>query len=455
MLDVQTLREMVADDRLETVLTAFPDIYGRLVGKRVTGAFFVDEVLEHGIHACDYLLACDMEMDPVPGYSFTSWAKGYGDFRPVPDVKTLRLASWIEKTAVVLCDLYEEEGESLIRIAPRTILRDQIERARTKGYLARGATELELYLFQDSFEDAARKQYVGLEPFGRYIEDYHILQGTKEEPLVGAIRHHLDRSGVPVESSKGEWGPGQQEIIIRYADLLEMADRHTIYKHAAKEIAWQHGHAITFMAKWDERYAGNSCHIHISLWDESGSKPLFPGNEKVETLRVSPVFLRFLGGWMAHLRELFAFYAPYPASYKRYVAGSFAPTGIAWSHDNRTAGFRIVGQGASLRIECRAAGADANPYLAFAATLAAGLDGIERKTEPPPIFTGDVYKAVDRPQVPHSLNEAIGELEKSAWARATFGGDVIDHYLHFFRTERRKFDEVVTDWERRRYFERA
>lgn len=455
MLDVQTLREMVADDRLETVLTVFPDIYGRLVGKRVTGAFFVDEVLEHGIHACDYLLACDMEMDPVPGYSFTSWAKGYGDFRPVPDVKTLRLASWIEKTAIVLCDLYEEEGESLIRIAPRTILRDQIERARTKGYLARGATELELYLFKDSFEEAARKQYVGLEPFGRYIEDYHILQGTKEEPLVGAIRHHLDRSGVPVESSKGEWGPGQQEIIIRYADLLEMADRHTIYKHAAKEIAWQHGHAITFMAKWDERYAGNSCHIHISLWDESGSKPLFAGNEKVETLRVSPVFLRFLGGWMAHLRELFAFYAPYPASYKRYVAGSFAPTGIAWSHDNRTAGFRIVGQGASLRIECRAAGADANPYLAFAATLAAGLDGIERKTEPPPIFTGDVYKASDRPQVPHSLNEAIGELEKSAWARATLGGDVIDHYLHFFRTEQRKFDEVVTDWERRRYFERA
>jgi glutamine synthetase len=454
-IDLEILQKMVRSDEIETVLVVFPDMYGRLVGKRITGRYFVDEVIEHGMHACDYLLACDIDMDPVPGYAYTSWAKGYGDLRPVPDFKTLRIASWLDKTALVLCDVYHRTEEELVPLAPRSLLRQQIARAAERGYTAMGATELELYVFKDSYESAAQKNYVALEPIGRLIEDYHILQGTKEEFLIGAIRHHLERSGVPVESSKGEWGPGQQEIGLRYAELVEMADRHVIYKHAAKEIAWSKGHAVTFMAKWDERYAGSSCHIHMSLWDARGKKPLFDGQEQLGAIQCSDVFRWFLGGWMAHIRELFAFYAPYPASYKRYVAGSFAPTGIAWSYDNRTAGFRIVGEGSSLRIECRAAGADANPYLAFAATLAAGLDGIEKKTEPPPAFEGDIYAASGLPQVPRTLNESIAALESSAFARETFGDDVVDHYLHFFRTEQRKFDAVVTDWERRRYFEQA
>jgi len=454
-IDVETLKRMIADEEIETILAVFPDMYGRLVGKRIVARYFVDEVIEHGIHACDYLLACDMDMDPVPGYAFTSWAKGYGDFRPIPDFGTLRVASWHEKTALVICDVLGEKDDSLVPLAPRSILRRQIALAKGRGFSAMGASELELYVFKDSYESAAQKGYINLEPIGRVIEDYHILQGTKEEFLIGAIRSHLERSGIPVESSKGEWGPGQQEIGLRYADLLEMADRHTIYKHAAKEIAWKLGHAVTFMAKWDARYAGSSCHLHISLWDARGEKPLFPGNETLGAIRCSPTFRWFLGGWMTHIRELFAFYAPYPASYKRYVAGSFAPTGIAWSYDNRTAGFRIVGQGSSLRIECRAPGADANVYLAFAATLAAGLDGIERKIEPPPAFEGDVYGALDLPQVPHSLGESIAALEGSAWARETFGDATIEHYLHFFRTEQRKFDATVTDWERRRYFEQA
>jgi glutamine synthetase len=455
MIDVDILRRLVADGEIETVLTVFPDMYGRLVGKRMVARYFVDEVIEHGIHACDYLLACDIEMDPVPGYQFTSWAKGYGDFRPLPDWKSLRIASWLDKSALVLCDVYHDEKDTLVEIAPRTILRRQLERAASMGHLPMGATELELYVFKDSYERAAEKQFVGLEPIGRRIEDYHILQGTKEEFLIGAIRHHLECSGVPVESSKGEWGPGQQEIGLRYTDLLEMADRHAIYKHAAKEIAWQNGCAVTFMAKWDERYAGSSCHIHVSLWDPQNGRALFEGDEPIGPIRGSNIFRWFLGGWMHHIRELFAFYAPYPASYKRYVAGSFAPTGIAWSRDNRTAGFRIVGSGSSLRIECRAAGADANPYLAFAATLAAGLDGIEHRIEPPPPFEGDVYAARDLPRVPHSLLESIRELDESRWARDVLGAEVIDHYLHFFRTEQRKFDEVVTDWERRRYLEQA
>ncbi|HEV2722064.1 MAG TPA: glutamine synthetase family protein [Thermoanaerobaculia bacterium] len=447
-IDIDTLKRMVADDEIDTVIAAFPDMYGRLVGKRIVGRYFVDDVIAHGLHACDYLLACDMEMDPVPGYAFTSWAKGYGDFRPIPDFDTLRIASWLERTALVLCDVYREDKRELVPLAPRSILRRQLARAAERGFTVMAASELELYVFKDSYERVAEKGFIDATPIGRVIEDYHILQGTKEEHVIGAIRAHLERSGVPVESSKGEWGPGQQEIGLRYAEALEMADRHSIYKHAAKEIAWQKGHAITFMAKWDERHAGSSCHIHMSLWDERGKKPQFGSVD-------SDAFRWFLGGWMKHIRETFAFFAPYPASYKRYVAGSFAPTGIAWSHDNRTAGFRIVGHGPSLRIECRAPGADANPYLAFAAALAAGLDGIEHHIEPPPAFEGDIYAAADLPHVPHTLNESIHALAESEWARATFGEDVVDHYLHFFRTEQRKFDAAVTDWERRRYFEMA
>ncbi|MCG8608337.1 glutamine synthetase family protein [bacterium] len=455
MLSVEKLRQMVSNEEIETVLTVFPDIYGRLLGKRITGHFFIEDVLDHAVHACDYLLACDMEMDPVPGYAFTSWGSGYGDFRLVPDLKTLRVASWLDKTALVLCDIYKEEEDELEDIAPRSILLNQVKQAMNQGYVALGGSELELYLFQDTYEEASQKHFMDLRTFGEFIEDYHILQGTKAESVIGSIRYHLDRSGVPVEFSKGEWGPGQQEINLRFADFLKMADRHCIYKHAAKEIAIQQGCSITFMPKWDERYAGSSMHVHASLWDKSTINSLFPGEDKLGPIHASPIFRWFLGGWIAHVREIFAFYAPYPTSYKRFVTGSFAPTGIAWSYDNRTAAFRIVGEGPSLRIECRAPGADANPYLSFAATLAAGLDGIANKIEPPEIFEGDVYVAEKLPQVPKTLNEAIAELSKSSWARGAFGEDVIEHYLHFFKTEQQKFDEVVTNWERARYFERV
>jgi len=286
-IDIEELKRLIADGGIETVLAVFPDMYGRLVGKRIVGRYFLDEVLTHGMHACDYLLACDMEMDPVPGYAYTSWAKGYGDFRPLPDFDTLRVASWQNKTAIVLCDVYYDDRHELVPYAPRSILRHQVTRANERGFFPMAASELELYVFNESYESAAQKGYIRLEPIGRVIEDYHILQGTKEEFLIGDIRAHLERSGVPVESSKGEWGPGQQEIGLRYADAIEMADRHSIYKHAAKEIAWQHGKAVTFMAKWDERYAGSSCHIHMSLWDESVKRALFDGEESLGKIRCS------------------------------------------------------------------------------------------------------------------------------------------------------------------------
>ena len=455
-LDLDTLRELIAREEIETIITAFPDMYGRLLGKRIAGPFFVQKVIEHGMHTCNYLLTADMEMDPVPGYRFASWQQGYGDVHCRPDWNTLRRATWLEKTAIVFCDVFDEETGEPVEIAPRTVLKRQMERAQAAGFLPMGGAELEMFIFQETYESARQKGFQNLEPFGGYIEDYHILQGTREEPLVGAIRHHLDRSGVPVEFSKGEWGRGQHEINVRYADFLEMSDRSVIFKQACKEIAMQQNLAVTFMAKWHEAAAGNSLHLHSSLWSLDGSRSLFPGDKKLPGLPTgaSDLFCWFLGGLMAHAREVSLFFAPNVNSYKRYRAGSFAPTGIAWSYDNRTAGFRIVGHGNGLRVECRIPGADANPYLAFAATLAAGLDGIERRIEPPPAFSGDVYAARDLPRVPRSLNKAIGEFERSDFVRRAFGDKVVEHYLHFARTEQRKFDETVTAWERARFFER-
>ncbi|TMA70289.1 MAG: glutamine synthetase, partial [Deltaproteobacteria bacterium] len=369
----------------------------------------------------------------------------------------LRRATWLEHTAIVLCDVVEEERDALVAVAPRTILKRQVERAAAAGVRVMTASELEFFVLRDSYAGAERKHFHDLEPFGWYLEDYHTMQGRKIEPLVGAIRHHLEASGVPIEFSKGEWGPGQHEINVRYADALEMADRHVLYKQAAKEIADQQNLALTFMAKLDERWAGSSMHVHSSLWSPDGTTPLFEGEGPIPgaRARVSDKFRWWLGGLMAHARASTLLFAPYVNSYKRYQAGSFAPTGIAWSYDNRTAGFRVVGHGRSLRVECRIPGADANPYLVFAATLAAGLDGLARRLEPPPMFTGDVYKAEGLPQVPRSLPEATAEFERSALFREAFGAEVVEHLVHFARTEQRKFDETVTSWERRRYLERA
>jgi glutamine synthetase len=453
MLTRGELGDLVERGEIETVLTVFPDMYGRLMGKRINGSFFLEAVAEGGMHACDYLLACDMEMDVIPGYKYTSWETGYGDFHCVPDMSTLRRATWLPKTALVLCDLLDHHEEP-VEVSPRRMLQRQLARAREAGFMVMGGTEIELYVFDDSFADARAKSYHDLKPMGTYNEDYHILQGTKEEELIGAIRRHLDQSGVPVENSKGEAGLGQQEINLRYSEALTQADRNVLYKHAAKEIAWSQGRSLTFMAKWDEKHTGSSAHIHISLWDADG-KNLFPGDRPTGPVEASDTFRWFLGGWMKHARALSACYAPYVASYKRYQARSWAPTAIAWSYDNRTAGFRVVGKGPSLRVECRIPGADANPYIAYAAALAAGLDGIHNQIEPPEIFQGDLYSAKELPRVPATLREAIAELEGSDLARDAFGEDVAEHYLHFLRTEQRKFDEVVTCWERARYFERA
>lgn len=451
MLMLDELRQKVESGEIETVVMVFTDLYGRYMGKRVAGDFFIDNAAAEGIHACNYLLTVDMPMEPIPGYAYANWELGYGDFHCVPDMNTLRVATWLDKSALVICNVFDEKTESPVNVAPRSILNRQVAALAEMGYQALGASELEYFIFDETYKSARAKNYTDLNHFGAYIEDYHVLQGTREEILNAAARKHLAASGVPVESSKGEWGPGQHELNIRYSDVVTMADRHTIYKQCFKDLAHQLGLSVSFMAKTDDRYAGSSSHIHLSLSD--GKKNLFAGDKALGPVHGSDLFRWFLGGWIAHTAELMPFYAPTINSYKRYQAGSWAPTSLAWSYDNRTAGFRVVGHGSSLRIESRIPGADINPYLTFAAALASGLDGIRNKIEPPPIFEGDVYTARNLPQVSRTLQGAIDKFEASTFARETFGDDVVDHYLHFFKTEQAAYDRAVTTWERARYFE--
>jgi len=452
LLTLEDLHNKSELGEIETVIVAFTDHYGRLMGKRYDVEFFLESAATDGAHGCDYLLTTNMEMEPVSGYAFANWELGYGDFHLVPDLATLRVAAWLDRTALVLCDVSNGDTHQLVPEAPRSLLRQQLEQVQALGFQCFAATELEYFVFENTYRQAFDQHYQDLKPAGWYLEDYHIQQGTRTEAFTSAARRHLKHSGVPVENSKGEWGLGQHELNIRYAEALDMADRHVVYKQCLKELADTMGLSVTFMAKFAGDQAGSSCHIHLSLWQNGQNA--FAGDQQLGPVLGSDVFRWFLGGWIAHVPDVMPFYAPTVNSYKRYVDNSWAPTRLAWSYDNRTAGFRVVGKGASLRIECRIPGADCNPYLAFAAALASGLDGIRQQTEPPPIFTGDIYAAAHLPRVPYSLREATEGFANSAFARAAFGAAAVDHYAHFFRTEQQAFDRAVTDWERKRYFER-
>jgi glutamine synthetase len=453
MLSFDELAKQVEAGEIETVVMGFTDHYGRMMGKRFDAEFFVEEAASHGTHACNYLLTVDMEMEPVPGYSYANWELGYGDFHLVPDMDTLRVASWLDKTALVICNLEDNKTHSLVSVAPRSMLHKQLSKAAEIGYSVMSASELEYYIYEDSYRTVAKKGYLNLDPMGWYIEDYHLLQGAREEKFTAQARYHLKNSGIPVETSKGEWGQGQHELNVRYAESLMMADRHIIFKQCMKELADSLGFSVTFMAKpASNPAAGSSSHIHCSLW--SGDENAFDGKQQFGPVQGSDLFRWFLGGWMAHTPEMMVFYAPTINSYKRYVDSSWAPTRIAWSYDNRTAGFRVVGKGKSLRIECRIPGADCNPYLAFSAMLASGLDGIAKQIEPPEIFEGDIYAAQHLPRVPYTLEHAVDIFENSDFTKQVFGEEVVEHYSHFYRMEIADFNRSVTDWERKRYFER-
>ncbi|MFC5928988.1 glutamine synthetase [Cryobacterium melibiosiphilum] len=447
-LGLDALTDLVAAGTIDTVIVAFTDMQGRLVGKRVSARLFLEEVREHGAECCNYLLAVDVDMNTVDGYAMSSWSRGYGDMAMIPDLTTLRLAPWLPGTALVTADLQWQDARPVVA-SPRQILQKQLARLHSRGLTALVGTELEFLVFDDDYRTAWRKGYRDLTPGSDYNVDYALLASTRMEPLLRDIRLAMDGAGMYCEGVKGECNLGQQEIAFRYADALTTCDNHSIYKNGAKEIAAEHGKSLTFMAKFNER-EGNSCHIHISLRDEDGS-PIFAQADAEHGM--STLFRQFVAGQLAAMRELTLFSAPNINSYKRYVDGSFAPTAIVWGLDNRTCALRVVGHGASLRVENRVPGGDVNQYLAVSALIAAGLYGIENELELEPAFPGNAYSsAADR--VPSTLRAAVGAFATSTVAREAFGDEVVEHYLNNARVELAAFDAAVTDWERVRGFER-
>ncbi len=447
------LKKDVAEGRIDTVLACMVDMQGRLMGKRFHAQFFVDSGWKE-THSCNYLLATDMEMETVSGYKATSWEKGYGDYALKPDLSTLRLVPWLEGTALVLCDVLDHHTHEDIPHSPRAILKKQVKRLEALGFKAFMATELEFFLFDQTYDDARASGYRDLQLASGYNEDYHIFQTTKEEDVMRAIRNGLQGAGIPVENTKGEASAGQGEVNVRYADALTMADRHVIIKNACKEIAWQRGKAITFLAKWHYNAAGSSSHIHQSLWSVDGGTPLFFDENGEHGM--STTMKHYMAGLLSHASEVTYFLAPYINSYKRFMAGTFAPTKAIWSKDNRTAGYRLCGENSkAIRVECRVGGSDLNPYLAMAALIAAGIDGIERKLELEPAFVGDAYGANEVREIPRTLRSAAVALNGSAMLRHAFGDDVVEHYVRAAEWEQEEYDRKITDWEVARGFERA
>ncbi|WP_189055677.1 glutamine synthetase family protein [Longimycelium tulufanense] len=447
MLTVEELRAAVGAGAIDTVLLAMTDMQGRLQGKRLSARYFLEEVLHHGAEACNYLLAVDVDMATVDGYAMSSWDRGYGDFVLRPDLATLRAVPWHEGTVLVLADLAWEGGDPVVA-SPRQVLRRQLDRLAERGWTAFAGTELEFLVFRDTYEEAWRRGYADLTPANQYNVDYSMLGTARVEPLLRRVRNAMAGAGMYVESAKGECNLGQHEIAFRYADALTTCDNHVIYKTGAKEIAAQDGMSLTFMAKYDER-EGNSCHIHLSLRGADGTPVMAgPGEHGF-----SPVMSHFLSGLIACLPELTLLFAPNINSYKRFVPGSFAPTAVAWGRDNRTCALRVVGHDASLRVENRVPGGDVNPYLAIAAMIAAGLHGIERELPLEPAFEGNAY-ASDKPRVPLTLPAVARLFGESKVARAAFGDEVVEHYLNAARVEVEAFSAAVTDWERKRGFER-
>jgi len=451
MLSFDTLKKNVADGSVDTVLVCFVDMQGRLAGKRFHAQNFLDSGYKE-THCCNYLLATDLEMATPDGYAATSWQAGYGDYVMQPDLATLRPVPWLEGTVMVLCDILDHHTHQPVPHSPRQMLKAQIARLQAMGLTAMMATELEFFLFEKSFDEIRKSGFRDLEPISGYNEDYHILQTTKEEHVMRPLRNHLYAAGIPVENTKGEAETGQEELNIRYADALACADNHTIAKHATKEIAWQQGHAASFLPKWHQDKVGSASHVHFSLWN--GDDPAFydaKGDHGMSTL-----MRQFCAGVIAYASDYTFFLAPYVNSYKRFVKGTFAPTKSVWSVDNRTAGFRLCGEGTkAVRMECRVGGSDLNPYLAQAALLAAGIKGIEDQMELAAPTRGDVYEDASVGDIPGTLRDAVETLRGSAMLRAAFGDGVVDHYTRCAEWEQQEFDRVVTDWEIARGFERA
>jgi glutamine synthetase len=446
-VNLAQLQAAVKAGTIDTVLVALPDPFGRLVGKRFRADYFLDSVVKSGTHGCNYLLTVNLEMDPLDGFKLANWDAGFGDFEMRPDLDTIRVLPWQPGAAMVICDFHKHDG-SRVAEAPRSVLRRQLERVADLGMTCFCASELEFYLFNQTYHTAFTNGYRDLQPSSDYRIDYHLMQPTRDEPLMRTLRNQLTAARVPVESSKGEWSRGQHEINFTYAEPLPMADMHVLFKQSVKEIVEQQGKSVTFMAKYAPTEAGNSCHIHMSLW-QGGENAFWD----TKTQAGSKLFRQFLGGLMKYSPELCLCYGPTINSYKRYQPGSWAPTRMAWATDNRTTGFRVVGHGNGFRPENRMPGADANPYLAFAAMLAAGLAGIEQGLDCGDEYKGNAYVDPKLARLPSSLRVATDLFEQSALARTAFGDEVVEFYAHHARLEQQAFSNAVTDWEKQRYFE--
>jgi glutamine synthetase len=449
------LEGWVRDGRIDTIIVAITDMQGRLMGKRVQGDAFLNGVIDHGAHFCTYLLGTDMEMNTPEGFALMNWESGYGDWIASPVWDSLRIVPWLEKTAIVLSDTIDEETHREIPISPRTILKRQVDRATKAGISVKAGSEFEYYVLKESWDEMAANGFRPPQRFGSYNEDYHLLQATKAEPLHRLLRNLMTEARIPIEFSKGEAAPGQHEVNIRYDHVLESADRSVLFKHGAKEIAYLNGWGLTFMAKPDHTWTGSSGHLHMSIWDAAGGRPLTHDAKAGLPYGLSKQFSQFVAGMMALSRELAVFIAPFINSYKRYASLSWAPVNVVWGRDNRTTGFRMVGSGDALHVENRFPGGDMNAYLTYAAMIGAGLYGIEHKLKLEPEFKGNGYIAKGVPRMPRALYEAIDELEASKAAVEIFGQDVVDHYLNAARVEQQMYDSVVHDWERERYLERG
>jgi glutamine synthetase len=451
------LEGMVRDGSVDTIVVAFTDMQGRLMGKRVHGQAFLDGVIAHGAHFCTYLLGTDMEMNTPEGFQLMNWETGYGDWIAEPIWDQLRVLPWLPGTALVLSDTIDEETGREIPVSPRTILKRQVAAATDAGFAIKAGSEFEFYVLKDSWESLAEQGWPTPKAFGHYNEDYHLLQATKAEPLHHLLRTQMSAANVPIEFSKGEAANGQHEVNIRYDHVLESADRSVVFKHGAKEIAYLNGWGITFMAKPDHRWTGSSGHLHMSVWDLAKDVPVMhaTGREKGGAYGLSKVGQQFMAGMMALSRELAVFVAPFINSYKRYASLSWAPVNVVWGRDNRTTGFRLVGHGPSLHVENRFPGGDMNAYLTYAAMVGAGLYGIRHGLKLEDEFKGNGYLATGHPRMPRALYEAIWELERSEAAVEIFGQDVIDHYLNAARVEQETYDSIVHPWDRERYLERG
>jgi glutamine synthetase len=449
-LTFDELVQKVADGNVDTVLVCMADMQGRLMGKRYQAHNFVTHSYKE-THCCNYLLATDLEMATPDGFDATSWQSGYGDYVMQPDLDTLRMLPWLEGTAMVLCDVLDHHGH-VVTHSPRAMLKKQIARLKALGFDAMMATELEFFLFEKSFDEIRKSGFKNLEPISGYNQDYHIFQTTKEEGIMRPIRNHLANAGVPIENSKGEAEAGQEELNIRYSEAMSCADHHIIAKQAVKDIAWQQGHAASFLPKWHQGRVGSAAHVHQSLWVDG--KPAF--YDENDPLGMSDVMRHYMAGLIRYAADYTVFLAPYINSYKRFAKGSFAPTKAVWSVDNRTAAFRLCGShSAGIRVECRVGGSDLNPYVALAAQLAAGIKGLEDKLELAPPTLGDLYEADSQDEVPRTLRAATEALRHSTMLKEAMGEEVVKHYVRAAEWEQEEFDRVVTDWEIARGFERS